>query len=193
MAGHMLGMLEMAASSRTSASNASRCARAAIHRTLTALQVSERQTWTPNEIVDRYGDAGARASRVVVGRRHSRGWRLPGTQRVNGADEPWTITSHRHDLDLRPWMHRIDISRAIGRPLDLTGTGDGVIVADVVAEWSDRHGKDFTLTLDGSRRHLDGRGERACSVLRGDQILPQPVRATRRYQPRRPLRTGVPY
>jgi hypothetical protein len=22
-------------------------------------------------------------------------------------------------------------------------------VADVVAEWSDRHGKDFTLTLDG--------------------------------------------
>ena len=48
-----------------------------------------------------------------------------------------------------PWMHRIDISRATGRPLDLTADHDGVIVADVVAEWSDRHGKDFTLTLDG--------------------------------------------
>ena len=48
-----------------------------------------------------------------------------------------------------PWMHRIDISRATGAPLRLTADHDGVIVADVVTEWSDRHGKDFTLTLDG--------------------------------------------
>jgi hypothetical protein len=29
------------------------------------------------------------------------------------------------------------------------GSSDGVIVADVVAEWADRHGKDFELTLTG--------------------------------------------
>jgi hypothetical protein len=39
--------------------------------------------------------------------------------------------------------------RATGTPLYLTAEHDGVIVADVVAEWSDRHGKDFTLTLTG--------------------------------------------
>lgn len=37
-------------------------------------------------------------------------------------------------------MHRIDISRATGRPLTLTADHDGVLVADVVHEWAGRHG-----------------------------------------------------
>jgi hypothetical protein len=48
-----------------------------------------------------------------------------------------------------PWIHRVDISRAIGREPDLTREHDGRVVADVVAEWADRHGKPFTLTLTG--------------------------------------------
>lgn len=44
-------------------------------------------------------------------------------------------------------MHRLDIAVATGTEPRLTAEHDGVIVADVVAEWADRHGKDFELTL----------------------------------------------
>jgi len=47
------------------------------------------------------------------------------------------------------WMHRIDLCRATGQPLLLTPDHDGRIVADVVADWTRRHGQPFTLTLDG--------------------------------------------
>lgn len=47
------------------------------------------------------------------------------------------------------WMHRIDICRAIGRPTVLTGEHDGRLVADVVADWTARHRRAFTLRLDG--------------------------------------------
>jgi uncharacterized protein (TIGR03083 family) len=47
------------------------------------------------------------------------------------------------------WMHRIDLSRATGQPLVLTPDHDGRLVADVVAEWADRHGQPYDLTLDG--------------------------------------------
>jgi hypothetical protein len=46
-------------------------------------------------------------------------------------------------------MHRLDIAAATGTEPRLTADHDGVIVADVVAEWADRHGKDFELTLTG--------------------------------------------
>lgn len=47
------------------------------------------------------------------------------------------------------WMHRVDIARATGRPLELTPEHDGRIVADVVAEWARRHGRPFTLHVEG--------------------------------------------
>ena len=47
------------------------------------------------------------------------------------------------------WMHRIDIARATGRPVDLDGDSDRRIVEDVVAEWAQRHGRPFHLTLHG--------------------------------------------
>jgi hypothetical protein len=69
---------------------------------------------------------------------------------INGAQEPWTF-GYLIDIILTrdPWMHRLDITRATGIPLRLTADHDGVIVADIVSEWSDRHGKDFVLTLTG--------------------------------------------
>lgn len=47
------------------------------------------------------------------------------------------------------WMHRIDVTRATGRPLLLTGEHDGVLVADVVTEWLAVHGRPVELTLTG--------------------------------------------
>ena len=51
------------------------------------------------------------------------------------------------------WMHRIDISRATGRPLRLTADHDGRIVADVVAEWA--RGARAAVPADA---HRAGRG-----------------------------------
>lgn len=47
------------------------------------------------------------------------------------------------------WMHTIDISRAARRPLDVTGPVNRRIVADVVAEWTRRHGRPVDLVLTG--------------------------------------------
>jgi uncharacterized protein (TIGR03083 family) len=47
------------------------------------------------------------------------------------------------------WMHRVDLCRATGRAPLLTPEHDGRIVADVVADWARRHGRPFTLRLDG--------------------------------------------
>jgi uncharacterized protein (TIGR03083 family) len=47
------------------------------------------------------------------------------------------------------WMHRIDIARATGRPVDLDGHSDRRVIEDVVAEWAERHGRPFRLTLHG--------------------------------------------
>jgi len=47
------------------------------------------------------------------------------------------------------WMHRIDLARATGRPLDVDADHDGRIVADIVTEWAGTHGEPFVLTLAG--------------------------------------------
>jgi hypothetical protein len=47
------------------------------------------------------------------------------------------------------WMHRVDVTRAIGREPDLAADHDGVLIADVVAEWALRHGRPFDLHLTG--------------------------------------------
>jgi hypothetical protein len=46
-------------------------------------------------------------------------------------------------------MHRADIARATGAAHVLTAEHDGVLVADVVAEWAARHGQPCTLHLTG--------------------------------------------
>lgn len=47
------------------------------------------------------------------------------------------------------WMHRVDIARAAGVPMELTAEHDGRIVADILAEWARRHGEPFSLVLTG--------------------------------------------
>jgi hypothetical protein len=152
MAAHMLGMVEMAASMR----EGSRQRRAATVKgnididRLTALQVNERSTWSGPAITDRFA---ARAPKAVRGRRMTpvfiRYQTMIGGV-INGVEEPWRL-GYLIDVILTrdPWMHRLDICSALKRTPHLTADHDGVIVADVVTEWADRHGKDFALHLTG--------------------------------------------
>jgi uncharacterized protein (TIGR03083 family) len=153
MAGHMLGMAEMAASVR----EGSRQQRAAKRRggvfidALTALQVEERADMPPAELRQRFEAVGPRAARA---RRRTPGFirrrRMPVQQRVNGELETWTLGFLIDTILTRdPWMHRIDIARATGREPVLTADHDGLLVADVAVEWAGRHGRPCRLDLSG--------------------------------------------
>jgi hypothetical protein len=47
------------------------------------------------------------------------------------------------------WMHRVDLALATEHLLELTPDHDGRLVADVVRDWADRHGRPFRLELEG--------------------------------------------
>lgn len=118
---------------------------------LTAVQVRERDDWTPAQVV-----AGARsvAPRAARGRRMTpffiRRKILPAPQVVNGETEMWSIGFLVDTILTRdPWMHRVDLAAASGLDIVLTPDHDGLIVADVVSEWAERHGLPFHLTLTG--------------------------------------------
>ena len=153
MASHALGMVELAASVREQR----RQMKLAHGRggvfidALTGLQVDERQHMTPEQIIARFA---ARAPKAVRGRRRTPGFirrrTMPERQPVDGIDETWTI-GFLVDIILTrdPWMHRADICRATGADHVLTAEHDGVLVADVAAEWAARHGQPCTLHLTG--------------------------------------------
>jgi uncharacterized protein (TIGR03083 family) len=118
---------------------------------LTDVQVRERDDWEPARVVREMPEAGRRAAR---GRRRTpffmRRRTMPVPQLVNGHHEHWTIGYMVDTILTRdPWMHRIDLSVATGHELVLTPEHDGAIVADVVAEWAERHGRSYSLTLTG--------------------------------------------
>ena len=64
--------------------------------------------------------------------------------------ETWKLGYLIDTIYLRDlWMHRVDAAHALGQPVELSTDHDGRIVADVVAEWSRRHGQEFVLELTG--------------------------------------------
>jgi uncharacterized protein (TIGR03083 family) len=150
---HVLGMAKASASIR----EGNRQRRAAVRRggvfidALTDLQVQERAALTPAEISAQFAAAGPRAAR---GRRRTPGFirrrRMPIAQEVGGVLEWWTL-GYLVDVILTRdvWMHRCDIARATDRPMQLSAAHDGAIVADVVAEWAERHQRPYTLRLTG--------------------------------------------
>ena len=153
LAAHILGMAEMAATMRESMRQnwlASRRSGVFIDA-LTALQVEKHRSRSPEEIVHRIAAIGPRAAR---GRRRTpgflRGMRMPIEQPVGDIMEPWAL-GYLIDIILTrdPWMHRVDINRAIGRPMVLTADHDCILVADVATEWASRHGEACTLILTG--------------------------------------------
>jgi len=128
---------------------------------LTALQVEEHADLTTGELVDRFAAIGPRAAR---GRQRTpalvRRMKLPDPQDVAGRIERWT-NGYLIDTILTrdPWMHRMDICRATGRAPVLTPDHDGRLVADVVEEWADRHGRPYQLHLTGEAGGSFARGD----------------------------------
>lgn len=115
---------------------------------LSGVQVAEREHLSPDDLVERLELI---APKTVKGRS-----RTPRPMRAMkiGIDAPvvekWSLGYLIDIIYLRDaWMHRVDTARATGVELVLTADHDGRIVADVVAEWSRRHGQAFTLTLTG--------------------------------------------
>ncbi len=157
MAGHLLGMAQMAASvpelARQQLASKKRSAAdgTLLLDGLTAIQVDRNATLTTDQLTAAMrsrGSAAARARRRTPGfvRRRT----LPGEQRVGAVDEPWTIGFLLDTILTRdPFLHRSDIARATGHPMLVTGEHDGVIVDDVVREWADRHGQPYALVLTG--------------------------------------------
>jgi uncharacterized protein (TIGR03083 family) len=165
---------------------------------LTAFQVEERQHLGPEELraeLHRVGPRGARGRRLVPGFLRRR--RGPGVEVVNGVPEAWSIGYVTDVIATRDlWMHRLDLARATGRDPVLTADHDGVIVADIVAEWARRHGQPYRLQLTGPAggRWSSGTGSEEivmdaadfCRVVSG---RPGPDGS----QPRELLTTQVPF
>ncbi len=117
----------------------------------TAMQVAQRELLGTEELraeVRRVGPRAAKGRRRIPGFVRQR--RLPDQQMVNGSPETWSF-GYLTDVILTrdPWMHRLDLARATGGTPVLTPEHDGVIVADVVAEWARRHGRPYRLELTG--------------------------------------------
>lgn len=152
MAAHVLGMAEMAASVRELARQNRAAAKAGGGiDALTGVQVRKHAHLDGAAIVAGLQDAAPRAVRGrrrasrIVGR-----LTLPEEQVVGRDREYWRI-GFLNDVVLTRdvWMHRVDVCRATGRDLRLTPEHDGVLVADVVAEWAQRHGRPYRLRLTG--------------------------------------------
>jgi uncharacterized protein (TIGR03083 family) len=152
MAGHVLGMAQMVASIPSMVAQNAAAARAGGGiDALTAVQVRKTAGLSSSELVDRFATV---APRAVRGRRRLARMlgrvTMPEEQVVGAQKERWTF-GFLFDVVLTrdTWMHRADIARATGRELTLTPEHDGVLVADVVAEWAQRHGRPYRLRLTG--------------------------------------------
>jgi len=152
---HVLGMAEFAASPIEQARQfrAAKRTEGPPLDALTALQVRKHRHRPPTEIIARLAAVTPRAAKNR-GRtpRLIRQVRLSG-QPVDSAGtqtEDWTI-GYLTDVILTrdTWMHRTDIAAAADRQPTLTTGHDGILAADVAAEWAQRHGQPCTLTLTG--------------------------------------------
>jgi len=151
---HVLGNADMGASMREAARQQLATRRKAKAEgingldAMTAIQVEARDHLTPDELVARLGTALAAS---VRSRR-----RTPGVVRRIRIDPgipgeaKWPLAFLMDTIFTRDvWMHRVDVSRAVGREMVLTPEHDGRLIADVVREWGERHRQPFRLELGG--------------------------------------------
>jgi len=153
LAGHVLGAMEGFSSfsrlARMMRASKKAAGEGPFIDAMTAFQVRERATLTHQQVLDRLATAGPAQARFR--RRFPAPLRrAPMNKEMTGADETWRM-GYLVDVILTrdTWMHRVDVTRATGRPMVLTADHDGRIVADIVAEWARRHGQPFSLTLQG--------------------------------------------
>jgi uncharacterized protein (TIGR03083 family) len=185
MAGHVLGMAQMAASMpetvRQQLGSQRRAKRDGVPLldALTALQVDKNAGLSTAALVEAMRRTGPRAAQA---RRRSpacvRARTLPGQQDVGDRQEAWTV-GYLLDVILTrdPFLHRVDLTRATGARMRVDAEHEGTIVDDVVREWAGRHGAPYDLTLTGpagGRWSQGGAGERIemdalefCRVLSG--------------------------
>lgn len=111
------------------------------------VQVRERADHTPGQLLEELAAVAPRAVRARA--------RLPRPIRAMPmrfgpplGTQPFGYLTDRI-LTRDAWLHRVDICRAVDRPLLLTADHDGRIVADVVDEWAQLHGQPFELILTG--------------------------------------------
>lgn len=177
IAGHCLGMAQMAASmpetirQQLAANRAARKSGRPMVDELTALQVRKNAGLSYNELTSAFRRV---APKAVAGRRRTPGFMRSRTLTDSGPDgtspEVWEMGFVLDTILTRdPWMHRSDIALATGHPMVLTAEHDGVLVADVVTEWSERHGQPFDLTLTGSAGGHWSSGE-AGEVIEADAV-----------------------
>ncbi len=156
LAGHMLGAMRSAASVREMVSQQREIKGRRAHTgerevdAMTAVQVQRAAPAAPQELV---AESRALVVPAARGRRRTprlarRFMRLP--VEVPGVEETWTL-GYLVDVVLTrdAWLHRVDLARAIGAPVTVTAEHDGLVVADVVEEWAERHGADHDLLLTG--------------------------------------------
>lgn len=119
---------------------------------LNEAQLRARTDWTPPTLPDRWERHSAAALKARS--------RMPAAVRALpllplgeglGVHMGWQPIGYLFDMGFTRdvWMHRVDIARAAGIRLELTAEHDGRIVADIVVEWSRRHGQPYTLMLTG--------------------------------------------
>jgi len=157
-AGHMLGMMEMAATVpqlvaqlSTSMRDARRAGAPVSIDHLTALQVRRNAGLSTDELVRRWQQL---APKAVRGRRRIPGLvrrrTMPEAQLVGGQLERWSVGFLIDVILTRdPFMHRLDICAAIGIAPAATAEHEGRLVDDIVREWAERHGQPSTLELTG--------------------------------------------
>jgi uncharacterized protein (TIGR03083 family) len=157
VAGHVLGMAQMIATApemarqQIAAQKGAKKTGAVMIDVLTALQVAKNAELSPAEVITAMHAVSPRAARrrrKMPGFIRSR--TMPGTMTVGTSAERWTL-GFLIDIILTrdPFMHRLDISRATGVPVQATAAHEGVIVDDIVREWAQRHGRAYTLNLSG--------------------------------------------
>ncbi len=126
---------------------------------MNAVQVADRRSRTPAELIFELEDAGRRGVRART--------RLPRPLRALvvpfgppvGTKPLGYLMDRIYTRDA--WTHRIDLAVATGARLDLCAEHDGLLVADLVDEWADLHVEAFALELTGAagltrRRGSDG-------------------------------------
>jgi uncharacterized protein (TIGR03083 family) len=152
MAVHVLGQAEAIGSVREMVHQQRGARKASGDRqdAVNALQIRERFGFGDSEVLQRLPVSAAASIRF---RRRLpelvRRIRFP-VQPGRGARERWSFANLFDVIYTRDiWMHRIDTARSVGIDLTLTPDHDGRIVADVVADWSRRHGAAFELDLAG--------------------------------------------
>ena len=162
---------------------------------MNALQVADHAEMTPTELVAALRDTAPRAVAKRMARPRLLGRiklpMAPGGSTASGMPTNLTFGHLLTAILTRDvFLHRIDIARATGRDLVVDEATEGKIVADVVAEWAERHGQAFDLSLEGAAggRYAHGEGGvslamdalELCWILSGRGPAPDPLLETLR-------------